>query len=81
MGTITLNNGMQITGKMLESNGRLFLYLDNITMTDAFTALIDPENTKTIKMARDGKITTVKGYKHLYAIEETNGRISAAIQK
>ena len=81
MGTITLNNKQGISGKMLESNGKLFLYLSGITLSDAFEVLNDPENTKIIHMDRDDKRTTVRGYKHLCSIEETNDRICAALKK
>lgn len=82
MGTLTLNNGQTIVGKMLEVNGRLFLYMEGITLADAFALLNDPDNTKTIKMERDGKQSTANGYKHLYAISEgNNGIIDAALKK
>ena len=82
METLKLKNGQMINGHALESDGRLFLYMYDITLTDAFNALIDPNNTKVIKEDRNGIETTYRGYNHLYNVtEETGGMISAAIKK
>ena len=82
METLKLKNGQTINGHALESDGRLFLYMYNITLTDAFNALIDPNNTKVIKEDRYGIETTYRGYNHLRAIsEEMGGMICTTLTK
>lgn len=79
---LTLNDGTEIDGHLIESGERLFLYMRGITMKEAFDVLIDPENTKSIQCERYGKKETVKGYKHLYSVtEELNGMITASLMK
>ena len=79
---LTLNDGTEIRGHLIETNDRLFLYLYDTTMADAFAKLIEPENTKVIRWERFGETGTVRGYKHLYCIsEESGGMISAGMTK
>lgn len=79
---LTLNDGTEIDGHLLESGERLFLYMRGITMKEAFDVLIDPENTKSIKWERYSSEGVVKGYKHLYSVtEELNGMITASLMK
>ena len=82
MEKLILNNGDELSGHLLESDGRLFIYMYGISMADAFALLIEPENTKTIHWERYGEKGTVRGYKHLKAIsEETGGMVSASLVK
>ena len=79
---LILNNGTELNGHLLETDGKLFLYMYGISLEDAFTLLIDPKNTKVIHWERYGDNGTVKGYKHLTAIsEETGDMISAVLKK
>lgn len=79
---LTLNNGEEVQGHLLETDTRLFLYLYEISLADAFALLIEPENTKIIKWERYGTKGTVRGYKHLVSIsEESGGMISASLKK
>lgn len=79
---LTLNNGDELHGHLLETETRLFLYLYEISLADAFAELIEPENTKIIKWERYGDKGTVRGYKHLVSIsEESGGMISASLKK
>ena len=81
MEKLTLNNGDELQGHLIETDGRLFLYLNGISMADAFGLLIDPENTKIIRAERYGQKTTVRGYKTLYSISNENGQTCAALKK
>lgn len=78
---LTLNDGTEIAGHLLEVNERLFLYLQEISLEDAFNLLIDPENTMIIYAERYGQKTTVTGYVALYAISRENGQICATLRK
>lgn len=78
---LILNNGTELTGHLIESD-RLFLYLYDITLAEAFRLLDKPANTRVITWERYGNTGTVEGYKHLKSIsEETGGMISASLVK
>ena len=81
MEKLTLNNGDELQGHLIETDGRLFLYLNGISLADAFGLLIDPENTKIIHAERYGQKTTARGYKQLYSISNENGQICAGLKK
>ena len=78
---LTLNNGTEIEGHLIEASGVLFLYMQGITYEKAFELLDVPENVKKIKAERYGAVQTVKGYKELYTLTKENGFISAGIRK
>ena len=79
---LTFNNNQVVEGHAIETDSRLFLYMFNTTMTEAFNLLNDPENTKKIKAERYGDKVTYTGYKHLCSIsEESNGMISSSLKK
>lgn len=78
---LILNNGTELEGHLMEV-GRLFLYMNNISMTDAFELLNKPENTTVITWERYGETGTVTGYDHLTSIsEEAGGMVSASLIK
>ena len=80
--TLTLNDGTVLTGHLLETETRLFVYVWEKTLAEAFELLNDPEKTKKIVADRYGETKTVKGYKHLVSIsEETGGMVSASLKK
>lgn len=81
MEKLILNNGDELQGHLLESNGRLFLYMHGITLAEAFGLLIEPENMKVITEVRYGQKTKVRGYTRLYSISDENGMICAALKK
>ena len=79
---LTLNDGTEIDGYGIEANGRLFLYMREISLKEAFDLLIEPEKTEEIRGVRYGQEMTFAGYDHLCAIsEETGGMISASLKK
>lgn len=80
---LILNDGTELTGHMIETDSRLFVYLYEITMADAFALLNDPEKTKVIKGERYGEKQTVRGYKHLCSVSEEMGgqMISGSLKK
>ena len=79
---LILNDGTELDGHMLESGGRLFLYIYHSTLSEVFNLLIDPEKTKKITGMRLGTKTVIRGYKHLYAVTEENDEmVSAALRK
>lgn len=79
LGKLILNDGTEITGYLIVSGDRLILYMRDISLRDAFKALSDPECVKIIKWERNGgEKTTVKGFKHLYAITEENESLTTA---
>ena len=78
MEKLTLEKEQEIKGHLIETNGRVFLYMYEITMAQAFSLLIDPENTGTIQENRNGVEKTVTGYSHLYCISEENGGMICA---
>lgn len=79
---LTLNDGTELVGHLLELDTRLMLYVYDQTMGDLFPLLNDPDKTKVIKAERYGIKQTVRGYKHLCSISEENGgMISASLRK
>lgn len=82
METMTFTNGQTVNGHLLEAAGKLFLYIDGMTLKDVFDLLIVPENSTTIRAVRFGEETTVTGYTHLTAVsEEQGGMVSAVMTK
>lgn len=80
--TIKLNDGTEIRGHLLETETRLFLYLYDIRMRDAFDLLTDPKKTKYIQWKTYGAEGEVFGYTHLMSIsEEPGGMIGASMKK
>ena len=76
---LILNDGTEISGHMIQSGNRLFLYMYEIGLEDAFNLLIDPERTKAIKYQRYSDSGTVKGYKRLMSISvELDGTMICA---
>lgn len=79
---LIFGDGSEWTGHVLETDGRLFVYLYGTNLTDAFALLNDPTNTKTIKWKRYGQEGKITGYKHLCSIsEESGGAMIAAMLK
>ena len=46
---LTLNDGTEIEGYFIVSDDRLFVYMKNISLSDAFPLMNDPEKTRIIK--------------------------------
>lgn len=79
---LTLNDGTELVGHLLETDGRLFVYVYELTLAEAFEVLDNPEKTKKIVAEQYMSKVTVRGYKHLVAIsEEPGGMISASLRK
>ena len=82
MEALVFANGQSFTGHCLETGRKLWLYLQNVNLVDAFQTLIDPENTLTIRAVRYGKETIVTGYNHLFCVsEESGGTVNAGLRK
>ncbi len=81
-GTLTLNDGTEITGYYIETETRLFLYMFGYDLTTLFNILSESDKTSVIRMNRNGQESQVSGYNHLYCIsEERNGMITAGLKK
>ena len=79
---LTLSNGTEITGHLLETSSVLFLYMYGTTLQAAFNLLIVPENVVRIDWERYGETGSVSGYNHLKSIsEERNGMVCAGLIK
>lgn len=79
---LILNDGTEISGYLLESGDRLFLYMYGRTMAWLFGILSNPEKVSVITCKGYGEQVTVRGYEHLYCISEENGgMISAGLKK
>lgn len=78
---LTLSNGTEITGHLVDAGGTLFLYLFGIGLREAFDLLIEPENVKVIQWEKGGEKGTVRGYKKLFLIADVNGMIDARLNK
>ena len=82
METLAFANGKTMNGHCLETGGKLWLYLQNVSLAEAFQTLIEPENTRTIRAARYGRETVVTGYTHLFCVsEESGGMVNAGLRK
>ena len=82
-GKLILNDGTELVGHMIETDSRLFVYLYEITLGEAFELLNDPEKTKVIKGEQYGVKQTIRGYKHLCSVSEEMGgqMISGSLKK
>lgn len=69
---LTLNDGTEIQGHMIETEIRMFMYMYGITLQEAFELLIDPEKTEKIAWERYGETGTVEGYTKLMSISVEN---------
>lgn len=78
LGKLILNDGTEITGYLIVSGDKLLLYMYDFGFQNAFEALSDPENVKSIKWERNGEKGTVKGFKHLYTVTEENDTLTTA---
>lgn len=79
---LILNDGTEIQGHLLETENRLFLYLNDITLTEAFSLLIDPRKTEYIQWERYRQTGHVYGFTKLMSIsEEEGGMICAGLKK
>lgn len=79
---LVLNDGTELAGHVLETNGVLFVYLYDKTLAEGYPLLSVPEKTRVIVATRYGQEKTYTGYNHLYCIkEEYGGMLSAGLQK
>lgn len=78
---LTLNDGTEIAGYLIETAGVLLLYMNEITFEEAFELLNNSENVKKIKAERYGTTQTIRGYKELYTLSKEPGFISAGLRK
>ena len=80
--TLKLNDGSILDGNALLS-GDLFLYVNNRTLQEVFSLLIEPNKAKKIvyTMSHETK-QTFTGYKRLIAVrDEGNGLITVVLRK
>ena len=79
---LTLNDGTELDGYVIEDGIFLWVYLNNMRMATGGPLLMDPEKTKVIKANRYGEKATYTGFDHLHCIsEENNGQLSAGLKK
>lgn len=79
---LILNDGTEIAGHLLETETRLFVYVYELTLAEAFEVLNEPEKTAKIEAEQYGQQKTVRGYNHLVSIsEEAGGMVSASLRK
>ena len=81
METLMFGNHQTVNGKAIETADRLFLYMNGITLAEAFGILINSENIGTITAKRDDTEKVFAGYTNFYTISEDNGVISAGLKK
>ena len=80
--TIRLSDGTVMSGNVIESDGRLYVYLNDTTLVAAFPLLANAEKTAVMVATQYGEETTYRGYSHLTAIsEEDRGMVSAVMKK
>ena len=79
---LTLNDGTELTGHMTETETRLFVYVWEKTLAEAFALLNDPEKTERITGDQYGVVSLAVGYTKLMSIsEEPGGMICAGLKK
>lgn len=82
METLTLNDGTVLNGHLIETDGRLFLYVYDLSMAEVFTLLIQPAKTEKIIANRNKQEQVVMGYRKLVSVsDEGGGMISGALKK
>lgn len=78
---LILNDGTELTGHLIETETRLFLYIYNLSLEEVFDLLKVVDNTKVIKWEQYGNRGTVRGYKKLMSISVEQDLISASLKK
>lgn len=78
---LKLNDGTELNGRALESDGTLFLYIFGKTMKEVFELLSVVKNVKVITATKYGEDTVYKNYSHLKAISEESGDMISAVMK
>lgn len=79
---LTLNDGTELDGEVVETESRIFFYVWGLTMASVFELMNDPEKTERIKWVRYGETFYYNGYNHLASVsEETGGMIAGSLRK
>ena len=79
---LILRDGTELEGHLLETETRLFVYVYNLTLAEAFEVFDDPDKTAEIEAEQYGQTKTVSGYNHMVSIsEEAGGMVSASLRK
>lgn len=75
METLTLSDGTSFSGHCFESDGILWVYINNSTLTEVFTQWNNPAKTSSIVYDNYGDKTTITGYNHMYFVREEDGTL------
>lgn len=74
-------NGSVYDGHCIESDGRLFVYLDSLTIMDGFRIFSEPDNYATIHEVSYGVERDYIGYNTLMAINGEYGNCNVTLGK
>ena len=75
METLTLSDGTVFAGHCFESDGVLWVYINDSTLTEVFTHWNDPAKTNSIVFDNYGTKITFTGYNHMYFVREEDGTL------
>ena len=79
--SLTLNDKSKHSGYANENNGKLWVYLNSISLADAYVFLSDPQKMSKVVCNDYGTIRTYTGYTHLHCISEERGNMVSAIME
>lgn len=74
-------NGSVYDGHCLESDDRLFVYLDGLTIMDGFRIFSDPDNYATIHEVSYGVERDYTGYNTLIAVNGEYGNCNVTLKR
>lgn len=82
MDTLKLNDGTELAGHALETDGVMYLYIEHMSMAEGWPLLSDPEKTGRIEETRYGRTAVHTGWNHLFCMrEELGGMLSAGLKR
>lgn len=77
--TLRLNDGSIYAGYANENRGKMWVYLLNITLADAYIFLSDPQKMSEVVSTEYGTENIITGYTHLSCISEESGNMVSAV--
>lgn len=83
METLTLNDGTEVNGHIIENGDELtiFVYLDGKTIIEGVTLFSDPEKTKRITALNHGEEQIYEGYTELWSASHEYGNCNLVMKK
>lgn len=78
---ITLNDGTELTGSVIQDENILWLYIAGETFVSVFNCLSNQDKTRIIKVHEYNVTNKYTGYTHLFSLREEPGNICAGLER